>query len=200
MTRLELAGQASAVLMAGVLSVLAGTARAQVFEIGADGVVTTYSGPAVVTSEGVRSLARSPENPAEGRSAIARALNLSAARHGVDPVLLSAVAKQESALRQNAMSPKGAVGVMQLMPATARQLGVDPSDMAANVDGGARYLAQLLRRYGGDAGTALAAYNAGPGAVARYGRAPPFAETQSYVKSVLSLWAAGAPTTAKRGM
>jgi soluble lytic murein transglycosylase-like protein len=110
-----------------------------------------------------------------------------ARRHGLDPDLVVAVAGVESGFRPTAVSPKGAQGVMQLMPGTARDLGVtDPLDPAANVDGGTRYLRDLLARFDGDLSKALAAYNAGPGAVARHQGVPPYRETQDYVKKVLS--------------
>jgi soluble lytic murein transglycosylase-like protein len=105
-----------------------------------------------------------------------------------------AVGWRESRFQQDAISPKGAVGVMQLMPATARSLGVDPHDLAANIEGGAAYLAQLLRQFGGDVPLSLAAYNAGPGAVARFHGAPPFTETTAYVQAVLTRRSAGRTT------
>jgi peptidoglycan DL-endopeptidase CwlO len=106
-------------------------------------------------------------------------------RHGVDPALLSAVARAESGYNPNAMSTAGARGLMQFMPDTAAGLGIDPLDPAQAIDGAARYLAQQLTTFG-SVDLALAAYNAGPVAVTRYGGVPPFAETQSYVTKVLA--------------
>lgn len=107
------------------------------------------------------------------------------ARHGVDPTLLSAVARAESGYNPDAVSSAGALGLMQIMPSTAAGLGIDPLDPAQAVDGAARYLAQQLMRFG-SVELALAAYNAGPGAVARYGGIPPYPETQAYVRKVLA--------------
>lgn len=106
-------------------------------------------------------------------------------RYGVDPELLAAVAKTESGFSPAAVSAAGAIGLMQLMPGTARGLGVDPRDPAQAVDGAARLLAQHLRTFG-SVPLALAAYNAGPGAVQRYGGVPPYAETQAYVRRVMA--------------
>src|SRR5256885_14945151 len=109
-----------------------------------------------------------------------------AQRNGVDPALLKGLIRQESNFDPGAHSGAGAVGLTQLMPATAASLGVsDPTDPAQSIEGGAKYLRAQLDRFGGDPAKALAAYNPGPGAVTRYGGVPPYAETQQYVQRVL---------------
>jgi soluble lytic murein transglycosylase-like protein len=131
-----------------------------------------------------------------GRSAtqdeINAAINQAAARHNVDPNLVRAVVKVESNFNSNAVSRKGAMGLMQLMPSTARQLKVNnPFDAEQNVDAGVRHLKQLLESYGGDVKLTLAAYNAGSGAVARSSGIPHYAETQNYVRRITSLYYSG---------
>lgn len=108
-----------------------------------------------------------------------------ARRYDLSPALLEAVVWQESRWRHNAVSPAGARGLAQLMPGTARYLGVDPDDPFANLEGGARYLREQLDRFDGDLELALAAYNAGPGRVIRSGGVPNIRETQNYVASIM---------------
>jgi soluble lytic murein transglycosylase-like protein len=174
---------AAALAVAGL--VVAGPAGAQVLAIGDDGGVTRYAGPAVYTDEGARSLIPEAAPAAPPPAEVAQAIAESAQRHAVSAPLAEAVAWQESRFRQQAISPKGALGVMQLMPATARTLGVDAADLKGNIDGGVIYLGQMLKRFEGDLPRALAAYNAGPEAVTRYGGVPPYAETRAYVQAIL---------------
>ena len=115
-------------------------------------------------------------------------INNAAKKYQVDPKLVSAVAEVESGGRQEATSAAGAVGVMQLMPDTAASLGVNPYDKLENVEGGAKYLKEMLDLFGGDVKKAVAAYNAGPAAVKNYGGVPPYKETQNYVNKVLDIY------------
>ena len=108
-----------------------------------------------------------------------------AARFDLSPALIEALVWQESRWRENAVSPVGARGLAQLMPGTARELGVNPDDPLANLEGGARYLRQQLDRFDGDVEKALAAYNAGPGRVEKAGGIPRIRETQTYVAAVM---------------
>ena len=126
-------------------------------------------------------------------------ITAAARKHGIDPALLAGLVRQESNFNPTAGSPAGARGLTQLMPGTAAGLGVaDVTDPVQSLEGGARYLAQQLAAFGGDVTKALAAYNAGPGAVQRYGGVPPYAETQAYVQKVQAFAAAyrGTPSVA----
>jgi hypothetical protein len=123
---------------------------------------------------------------ARNETELERLARASAQRHGLDPELVMAVVSVESGFQPRALSRKGAQGLMQLMPPTARELGVrNAFDPAQNLDGGARYLSALIARYGGDLTKALAAYNAGQGAVDRHRGVPPYRETRDYVRRVL---------------
>lgn len=108
--------------------------------------------------------------------------------YGVDPKLARAIAIAESDMNQDEISPVGAIGVMQLMPETAASLGVDPYNKSDNIVGGVRYIRQMLDTFDGDVPLAVAAYNAGPGAVQRYGGIPPYSETRNYVGRVMDLF------------
>ena len=135
-------------------------------------------GPAVVAPAATAAPSADPK----------RLLDQAAERYGIPAALLHGVARAESAYRVNAISPKGAIGVMQLMPATAAELGANPHNAAENIDAGARHLRDLLERYDGSAHKALSAYNAGAAAVQRYGGVPPYAETLNYVHKVINTY------------
>jgi soluble lytic murein transglycosylase-like protein len=137
--------------------------------------------PAAATGE-ISSLAPAPVAPEQ----IDQLVQQNASTWQVDPSLVKAVIANESGFNANATSKVGAQGLMQLMPATAQSLGVqNPYDPSQNVAGGTRYLKGLLDRFNGDTRLAVAAYNAGPGAVEKYGDVPPYAETKNYVQNVL---------------
>jgi soluble lytic murein transglycosylase-like protein len=167
----------------------AGTAAAQVLDVAPDGAVSTWNGPGVYSDPGAapEPIAPGPmETPLAARTNIGDQVRIVAERNGISSKVVAAVAWRESRFNPQAVSPKGAVGVMQLMPATARALGVDPRDASANLEGGAAYLAQLLRAFNGDLTLALAAYNAGPDAVRQYAGVPPFPETKAFVDAILN--------------
>lgn len=117
---------------------------------------------------------------------VEKSIQQAAAKYNLSPELIRSVIRAESNFQAEAVSPAGAKGLMQLMPETAKELGVtNPFDIQQNIDGGARYLRQMLDRFGGDLKRALAAYNAGPGAVEQYNGDVPFSETRQYVQRVL---------------
>lgn len=150
-----------------------------------DGEMTTYE---VQGSAAVRA-----SRPAQGTSRFNDTIEDQASRHGVSPDLVRAVIQAESAFNPMAVSSKGAMGLMQLMPATAREYGVrNPFEPEQNITAGVRYLKSLLTRYDDNVELALAAYNAGPGNVEKYGDVPPFPETRRYVKKISNATAAQA--------
>jgi soluble lytic murein transglycosylase-like protein len=184
-----------AVLAAFTLIPVPAAAEIVMRDDGAGGVVFSNQDEAKAAPPSVKAGPKRRAAPVPARPAIASSLrrqqlaplvNAAADNHGLPEALLQAVIEVESNFNAGAVSPKGALGLMQLMPQTARHLGVaDALDPAANIDGGARYLKQLLARFGNNLPLALAAYNAGPGAVQRKGAIPEFAETQQYVPRVI---------------
>lgn len=174
------------------LLAVAPAAHADVLEIGPAGASWIAGGPQHAVAEPI------PTEAASGTSAPltqvahtagpsqwqARIAELSA-KYDISPTLLEALVWQESRWREGAVSPVGARGLAQLMPGTARQMGVDPNDPSANLEGGARYLRAQLDTFGGDIEKALAAYNAGPGRVHQAGGIPRIRETQNYVAAIL---------------
>lgn len=180
-------------------------AHADVLEVGAQGEAVWIAGPQTALPADGTELAFSEayEIPAEAAfvpehavadpalhaqgvpQAYADKVAELSARFDLSPALIEALVWQESRWRANAVSPVGARGLAQLMPGTARELGVDPDDPFANLEGGARYLREQLDRFGGDIEKALAAYNAGPGRVVRANGIPAIRETQTYVASVM---------------
>jgi soluble lytic murein transglycosylase-like protein len=145
-------------------------------------------GTAVANSLSSLGAAAAPGDAGSIPPDLAPLVRQAAQANGVDPALVAAVARAESGFNPTAVSPAGAQGLMQLMPGTARGLGVtDPFDPAQSLNGGASYLRAQLDRFG-DPALALAAYNAGPGAVSRAGGIPPYAETQAYVQRVLGYY------------
>ena len=182
-------------------SLSASPACAQVMEIGDDGTVAIRQGGGASTFEVVTpasdktvdqngqviipAWAFTDTAPIVVPAQFTAALKQAAAAANVSPTLLSALVWQESRWNPQAVSPKGAMGLAQLMPGTARDLGVNPADPVQNLHGGARYLRQMLDRFGGDVERALAAYNAGPGRVSNSGGVPAIAETRNYVASIV---------------
>lgn len=179
----------------------ASPAAAQVMDIAPDGTVSVRQGAGAANWEVISpasdqtvdqngapvvpNAAITEFTPAPVPQQFAAALKQAAQAANISPALLAAVVWQESRWNPQAVSRKGAMGLAQLMPATARILGVNPADPIANLNGGARYLRQLLDQFGGDVERALAAYNAGPGRVRNAGGVPAIAETKAYVTSIV---------------
>ena len=193
-------------LVAGLCGWANAPALGQVMNIGPDGNAAIYKGPVVTSTDGVlplpghlRSIATHSVSSGKEPPSVTAAINDAASRHALSQALIAAVAWQESRMRQEAVSPKGARGVMQLMPATASGLKVNADDLSANVDGGTAYLAKMLDRFDGDIIKTLAAYNAGPEAVERYHGVPPYPETQAYVSAVMNRLADNAEAESTNG-
>lgn len=178
-------------------------ARADVLAIGDDGTLTLHSGPALYLSSDMRPapLPALPDRRAArprthrdrpASEGVLRDIDASSARFDVSSDLVRAVAQQESAFRATARSTRGALGIMQLMPETARQYCEAGCSSSQNVAAGTAYLHDLLERYQGDIVKALAAYNAGPRAVDRFGGVPPYPETRDYVDAIFARMSADA--------
>jgi soluble lytic murein transglycosylase-like protein len=186
-------------MLAMLAAAVPSLAQADVMEIGAGGYSWVAGGPAAAVAQPVVTDTATDEaavqyhagsvtqvgesaGPAQWQSRVAEL----AAKYDISPTLLEAVVWQESRWNTAAISPVGARGLAQLMPGTARQMGVNPHDPNANLEGGARYLRLQLDAFGGDIEKALAAYNAGPARVQRANGVPAIRETQAYVSSILS--------------
>ena len=207
MSRSKLAAEASVLLPLLLAALFPTSALADVLEVGSRGSVWVAGGPvgsvvAVAEADagalagvaaGVERVAGVPvtqaplsAGPAQWQARVAEL----SAKYDLSPSLIEALVWQESRWRPGAVSPAGARGLAQLMPGTARFLGVNPDDPHANLEGGARYLRQQLDAFGGDLEKALAAYNAGPGRVQRAGGIPAIRETREYVAAILGRLAA----------
>ena len=167
-------------------------AHAEVFELAGNGNFVQISQPAwqpeavSIQQEFAPLASQNMPTPVQGSSNVRQHIKVAADRYGISSDLVDAVAWQESRYNPRARSSAGAMGVMQLMPGTARQLGVtNPHDVGQNVLGGAAYLRAQLERFDNNVPFALAAYNAGPGAVMKYGGIPPYRETQNYVRQIM---------------
>jgi len=189
----------------------AGAAQADVIEVGSNGSMKTLAdSPNSAWSTDQTQQGTEVPNAAVPNAAVtvlsdrgwsgtyAKSLNEISRAYDISPRLLEALIWQESRWNQGAISRVGAIGLAQLMPATARELGVNPHDPIQNMTGGARYLRQQLNRFNGDLEKALAAYNAGPGRVERAGRVPSIPETQAYVRSIVSRLASNLPIQGER--
>ncbi len=164
-------------------------ASATVIEFNSDGTVTSYEASDYLAKS--RRLRMKPQvsllnENSQPKGIFSQYIEAASSRYEVDNNLIHAVIEQESHYKPDALSPKGAQGLMQLMPDTARQYGVtDAFDPEQNINGGTKYLRYLLKRYNGDIYLALAAYNAGEGAVDRYGGVPPYPETKNYIEKIV---------------
>ena len=174
------------------LLLLAGPACAAVYEVGEDGSLERLDTVVAPSASPVRHRVSTTSKTSARAAAFQPAVNSAATRYEVSPALIDAIAHVESRYDPKALSRAGANGIMQLMPGTARDMGVDASDATANIRGGTAYLRMLLNRFDGDVIRTVAAYNAGPAAVIRAGGVPRYPETIRYVASVMDRLAAAA--------
>jgi soluble lytic murein transglycosylase-like protein len=165
---------------------------AAVYEVDETGALLRLDKPEPATASPITRPPRTTATASRRAEAYRPAITAAATRYDVSPALVHAIAHVESRYNPSAVSPAGARGIMQLMPATARQVGVDPVDATANIRGGTAYLRYLLNRYDGDIVCTIAAYNAGPGNVRKSRCIPAFRETRLYVARVLDLLAGAA--------
>ncbi|MCB2047116.1 MAG: lytic transglycosylase domain-containing protein [Novosphingobium sp.] len=194
-------------LIVAAIAVSSVSAQADVLEIGDDGATWIAGGPDTIggpPAEAPAQVLQQPEAASVDVHALAVTVPVAAAgpaswsarvaqlsaKYDLSPALIEALVWQESRWRHDAVSPVGARGLAQLMPGTARQLGVNPDDPNSNLEGGARYLRQQLDAFGGNLEKALAAYNAGPGRVRQAGGVPAIRETQQYVSAIIGRLAA----------
>jgi soluble lytic murein transglycosylase-like protein len=179
-------------LLAALMLFASIPAQAAVWEIDDAGAMVRLDTPPVAAVAPVATPSRTSASSRARARQFQPVVTSAGAQYALSPALIDAIAHVESRYNPDAVSRASARGIMQLMPGTARDLGVDARDPAANIRGGTAYLRQMLDRFDGDVVRAIAAYNAGPGAVARAGGVPRYAETRAYVAAVLDRLAAGA--------
>ena len=182
---MKLPALAAGLLLVGATGTATERSAGVVIFTAPDGTKRILSVPAAQTA----AEARVPQAPEVRRASLWNTVQETANRHGLDPKLVDLVIRMESGYHPYVVSPKGAQGVMQLMPHTANLYGVrNVFDPTQNISGGVRYLKDLLARFNSDLRLALAAYNAGPGAVEKHGGVPPYQETRNYVRAILSAY------------
>lgn len=194
----HLQGMISQVRQGSATSFAAALNAASANSVAVPVATASASTPTVNASAAATPLAGSANSAgSSGTTPYDGAIVQAAARYNLDPAVLHGLIRQESGFDPNSRSSAGALGLTQLMPGTASSLGVsNPLDPVQSIEGGARYLSQMMSQFGGNTEEALAAYNAGPGAVQRYGGVPPYAETRDYVNKVLGYANAYRPSLA----
>ncbi len=177
-------------ILAGILFAFSsGTACAEMYMYMEDGVVVFTDRPNHEKSISLSQYSAAMNKPTKPEYYYDKHINNAARKYGLDPKLIKAVIRVESNFNERAISHKGAMGLMQLMPETASELGVfNAFNARDNIDGGSRYLKRLITKFDGDLRLALAAYNAGPTAVIKHGTIPPYKETRNYVSKIFSIY------------